>query len=126
MDRYVLKGEGTEIFEPRLTYHGFRYVRLENYPGTFSADKIKGLVMHSDLAEAGTFECSNPLVNQLQRNIRWSQKGNFVEIPTDCPQREKMGWTGDIQIYASTACFLMDAAGFLTKWLQDLKVDQIA
>jgi alpha-L-rhamnosidase len=80
--------------------------------------------MHSDLEETGEFSCSHAGVNQLQHNIRWSQKGNFLEVPSDCPQREKMGWTGDIQIYAPTACFLMDSAAFLTKWLRDLAADQ--
>jgi alpha-L-rhamnosidase len=124
VDRYVLKGGGPEVFEPRFTFHGFRYLELSGYPGVPTADKLSALVLHSALPETGTFECSNPLINQLQHNILWSQKGNFLEIPTDCPQREKMGWTGDIQIYAPTACFLMESAGFLTKWLRDLAVDQ--
>ena len=124
VDRYVLKGDGPETFEPRFTFHGFRYVKLENYPGRLDADDITGLVIRSALPETGTFSCSNQLINQLQHNILWSQKGNFLEIPTDCPQREKMGWTGDVQIYAPTACFLMDSAAFLTKWLRDLEADQ--
>jgi alpha-L-rhamnosidase len=125
IDRYVLKGGGPESFEPRFTFHGFRYVRLEGYPGRLDAEKLTGLVIHSALPEAGTFSCSNADVNRLQQNIVWSQKGNFLEIPSDCPQREKMGWTGDIQIYAPTACFLMESAGFLTKWLRDLRSDQL-
>jgi len=124
IDRYILKGGGLERFEPRFTFHGFRYLKVEGYPGPLSQENVTAFVLRSDLAETGSFSCSNPLLNQLQHNILWSQKGNFLEIPTDCPQREKMGWTGDIQIYAPTACFLMDSAGFLTKWLRDLKADQ--
>jgi alpha-L-rhamnosidase len=123
IDRYVLKG-GPEVIEPRFTFHGFRYVKVEDYPGELDLRKIRGLVIYSDLPITGEFSCSNPLINQLQQNILWSQKGNFLDIPSDCPQREKMGWTGDIQIYAPTACFLMDCSGFLAKWLQDLKADQ--
>jgi len=124
IDRYILKGDGIERFEPRFTFHGFRYLKVEGYPGALSQEKLTARVLRSDLTETGSFSCSNPLINQLQHNILWSQKGNFFEIPTDCPQREKMGWTGDIQIYAPTACFLMGSAGFLTKWLRDLKADQ--
>jgi alpha-L-rhamnosidase len=124
IDRYISKG-GPEVFEPRFTFHGFRYVKIEGYPGELDLNSIKGLVIYSDLSPTGDFSCSNPLINQLQHDILWSQKGNFLEIPSDCPQREKMGWTGDIQIYAPTACFLMDCSGFLAKWLQDLKVDQM-
>jgi len=123
IDRYVLKG-GPEVIEPRFTFHGFRYVKIEGYPREPGPGNIRGLVIYSDLPVAGEFSCSNPLINQLQHNILWSQKGNFLEVPSDCPQREKMGWTGDIQIYAPTACFLMDCSGFLVKWLQDLKADQ--
>jgi alpha-L-rhamnosidase len=124
IDRYISKG-GAEVFEPRFTFHGFRYVRIEGYPGELNLNSIKGLVIYSDLSATGDFSCSNSLINQLQHNILRSQKGNFLEVPSDCPQREKMGWTGDIQIYAPTACFLMDCSGFLAKWLQDLKVDQM-
>jgi alpha-L-rhamnosidase len=124
IDRYISKS-GSEVFEPRFTFHGFRYVKIEGYPGELNLNSIKGLVIYSDLPVTGEFSCSNPLINQLQHNILWSQKGNFLDVPSDCPQREKMGWTGDIQIYAPTACFLMDSSGFLIKWLQDLKVDQM-
>ena len=124
IDRYISRG-GRELFEPRFTFHGFRYVKIEGYPGELDLHSIKGLVIYSDLPVTGDFSCSNPLINQLQHNILWSQKGNFIDVPSDCPQREKMGWTGDIQIYAPTACFLMDCSGFLVKWLQDLKVDQM-
>ena len=84
-------------------------------------ETVTGIVLHSDMTPAGSFECSEPLLNQLQHNIVWGQKGNFVDIPTDCPQRdERLGWTGDIQVFARTAAFNFDIAGFMTKWLQDL------
>ncbi|MFC1782489.1 alpha-L-rhamnosidase C-terminal domain-containing protein, partial [Planctomycetota bacterium] len=90
-----------------------------------SLDNLIGIVIHSDMTVTGSFECSNPMINQLQHNIQWGQKGNFLDVPTDCPQRdERMGWTGDAQVFARTACFNMDAASFYTKWLKDLAADQ--
>lgn len=122
---YILKGEGEEIYEPHFTFQGFRYVKVEGWPGNLTLDDLTGVVIHSDMEPTGHFETSNPLVNQLQHNIVWGQKGNFLDIPTDCPQRdERLGWTGDIQVFAQTACYNMNAAGFLTKWLRDLKADQ--
>jgi len=124
-DTYILKGEGTEIFEPHFTFHGFRYVKVENYPGSITTDDITGVVIHSDIKPTGDFSCSDTLINQLQSNIRWSQKDNFLDIPTDCPQRdERVGWTGDAQVFSPTAAFNFDVAGFFTKWLRDLAVDQ--
>ncbi len=124
-DQYILKGEGEEIFEPHFTFHGFRYVAVEGFPGKLTLDNLTGIVIHSDMTPAGNFECSNPLVNQLQHNIQWGQKGNFLDVPTDCPQRdERLGWTGDAQVFARTACFNMDAAAFYTKWMKDFIADQ--
>ncbi|MEM0995239.1 MAG: family 78 glycoside hydrolase catalytic domain, partial [Bacteroidota bacterium] len=124
-DHYILKGEGTEVYEPYFTFHGFRYVKVENYPGQLTKDKILGIVLHSAIKPTGDFTCSDALINQLQSNIRWSQKGNFLDIPTDCPQRdERLGWTGDAQVFAPTASFNYDVAGFYTKWLRDLAADQ--
>ncbi len=121
-DYYTLKGRGLEVYEPRFTYHGFRYVEVWDLPGPPREDTLRGVVIHSDLAPVGSFSCSHPLVNQLQRNILWGQKGNFLDVPTDCPQRdERLGWTGDAQVFAPTACFNMDAASFYTKWMQDLE-----
>lgn len=121
-DTYMLKGKGREIWEPRFTYHGFRYVEVTGYPGKPGLDAITGVVVHSDTPPAGAFECSNPMVNQLYKNIVWSQRGNFIEIPTDCPQRdERLGWTGDAQIFIRTATYNMDVAAFFTKWLVDLE-----
>jgi len=122
---YYLKGGGEEVFEPHFTFQGFRYVMVSGYPGTLDADAIRGMVIHSDMEIAGTFTCSDPLINQLQHNIVWGLKGNFVDVPTDCPQRdERLGWTGDAQVFAPTACFNMNAASFYTKWLKDLATDQ--
>jgi alpha-L-rhamnosidase len=124
-DQYILRGGGEEVYEPRFTFHGFRYVAVEGYPGDLTADKLTGIVIHSDTPPTGHFECSRPLINQLQHNIVWGQKGNFLEVPTDCPQRdERLGWTGDAQVFLRTACFNMNVAGFMTKWLKDLAADQ--
>jgi len=121
----TLAGTGEEIFEPRFTFMGFRYVEVTGYPGTLTADNITGIVVHSDMQPTGTFECSNPLINQLQHNIVWGQKGNFVDVPTDCPQRdERLGWTGDAQAFSRTAAFNFDVSSFFTKWLKDVALDQ--
>lgn len=124
-DRYTLKGEGTEVYEPRFTFHGFQYVLVKDYPGELTLESITGIVVHSDMEPTGTFECSDPLINQLQSNIQWGQKGNFLDVPTDCPQRdERMGWTGDAQVFAPTASFNFNTAPFFTKWLKDLATEQ--
>ena len=126
MDTFILKGDAApEVYEPRFTFHGFRYAKIEGYPGELTPDCVTGVVIHSELDSTSEFSCSHPLVNQLYRNIVWTQKGNFLDVPTDCPQRdERLGWTGDLQVYAPTACFAMAAAPFLTRWLKDLKDDQ--
>ena len=122
---YTLKGGDTETYEPRFTFMGFRYVRLTNWPTEPTINDVVGVVIHSDMATTGTFACSSPLLNQLQHNIVWGQKGNFVDVPTDCPQRdERLGWTGDAQAFARTAAFNKDVAGFFTKWLRDVAADQ--
>jgi len=126
-DEYILKGDGEEVFEPHFTFHGFRYVAIEGWPGELSLDDFRGVVIHSDIEPTGTFECSDSMINQLQHNINWGLKGNFLDVPTDCPQRdERLGWTGDAQVFARTACFNADVAGFYTKWLADLAADQQA
>lgn len=120
-DYYTLKGGGEEIWEPRFTFHGFRYVEVTGYPGNLPSDAVTGIVLHSAMESSGEFECSHPLVNQLQKNIRWGQKGNFLEVPTDCPQRdERLGWTGDAQVFIRTAAFNHEVAGFFTKWQRDI------
>lgn len=123
--RYILKGEEEEVFEPHFTFQGFRYVKVEEFPGNPQLEDFTGVVIHSDMESTGSFECSNGLVNQLQHNILWGQKGNFLDVPTDCPQRdERLGWTGDAQVFARTACFNMNAAPFFKKWLGDVRADQ--
>jgi alpha-L-rhamnosidase len=121
-DYYTLKGGEEEVWEPHFLFHGFRYVELLGFPGTPTEETITGIVVHSDITPTGTFECSDPLINQLQHNILWGQKGNFVDVPTDCPQRdERLGWTGDAQVFIRTAAYNMNVAGFFTKWAKDLE-----
>ena len=123
--RYILSGNGVEVFEPHFSFQGFRYVAVDGFPGTPTLDAITGIVVYSDMAPTGTFETSNALVNRLQQNIVWGQRGNFLDIPTDCPQRdERLGWTGDAQVFSRTAAFNMDVSGFFAKWLADIPADQ--
>lgn len=118
---YIAKGTGLEEWEPRFTYFGFRYVELSGIDQPLP-DAIEGVVVHTDLPRTGTFECSNPLLNQLWHNTLWSQKGNFLELPTDCPQRdERAGWTGDAQVFAPTSLYNMDAGAFYRQWLFSLR-----
>ncbi|MGW5603842.1 family 78 glycoside hydrolase catalytic domain [Streptomyces rochei] len=122
-DTFVLSG-GDDAFEPTLTFHGFRYVEVSGYPGELTSDDLEAVVVHSDLRRTGNFSCSSSLVNQLVENSVRSQKGNFLALPTDCPQRdERLGWTGDIAVYAPTACFQFDVADFLHGWLLDLETE---
>ena len=123
VDTYVLAGgDADEVYEPRFTFHGFRYVELTGFPGTVTAATVTGLAIASNTARAGTFRCSSALVTQLQRNIEWGQRGNFLSIPTDCPQRdERLGWLGDAQVFVGTACCNADVAAFFTKWMVDVE-----
>lgn len=124
-DYYILKGDGEEVYEPTFTFHGFRFVKIENFPGTPQLDDITGVVIYSDMEPTGDFACSEPLINQLQHNIQWGQKGNFLDVPTDCPQRdERLGWTGDAQVFAPTAAFNFNVAPFYIKWMKDVAADQ--
>ncbi len=126
-DSYVCKGAGLEKFEPRFTFHGFRYVEVTGFPGTPDLSALTGLVIGSDIPKTGSFETSSALVNQLQSNIDWGQRGNFLSIPTDCPQRdERLGWLGDAQVFAKTATYNRDVAAFFDKWLQDVRDAQSA
>ncbi len=123
--RFILKGGQQEELEPHFTFQGFRYVRITGYKPDSNA--LTAVAMYSDMTPSGSFTCSNPLINQLQHNIQWGQKGNFLDIPTDCPQRdERLGWTGDAQVFFNTAAFNMDVTGFFGKWLLDLQADQDA
>jgi alpha-L-rhamnosidase len=124
-DRYTLRGGETETWEPRFTFHGFRYVEVNNWPGELRLDSLTAVVMHSDMERTGWFECSDPLLNQLHQNVVWGMRGNFLDVPTDCPQRdERLGWTGDLQVFSPTASFLYDASGFVRSWLVDLAIEQ--
>jgi len=123
--RYTTKGQGVEVFEPHFTFQGFRYVAVSGWPGEVKPEDFTGVVVHSAMERTGTFESSSDLLNQLEHNILWGQKGNFLDVPTDCPQRdERLGWTGDAQVFAATASFNHDTAAFYTKWLKDVALDQ--
>ncbi len=120
-DVYILKGGETEIWEPAFTYHGFRYVEIADFPGVPDKETLTGMVFHSDNPWIGSFECSEPLVNQIYKNITWGQRGNLMSVPTDCPQRdERLGWMGDAQIFSPTACYNMDMTKFFEKWMHDI------
>ena len=120
-DVYVLRGEGEECWEPRFTIHGFRYVDVEGWPGELTIDDVSAVVVHSDMRRSGWFETSHAGLNRLHSNVVWSMRGNFVGVPTDCPQRdERAGWTGDINAFADTAAYLYDVRGVLGSWLTDL------
>lgn len=122
---YVLRGEGEEIFEPHFTFFGFRYIKVEGYPGDLKPEDFTAVALYSDMHPTGSFSCSNQLINQLQHNIQWGQKGNFLDVPTDCPQRdERLGWTGDAQVFSRTASFNMNVNNFFAKWLKDVAADQ--
>jgi alpha-L-rhamnosidase len=124
-DTWILKGGGEEVFEPHFTFHGFRYAKVEGYTGELKTEHITAIALYSDLKLAGQFSSSNPLVNQLQQNIQWGQRGNFLDVPTDCPQRdERLGWTGDAQAFSRTAMFNFDVHNFFVKWLKDVAADQ--
>lgn len=122
---YTAGGTGDEVYEPRFTFMGFRYLEIKGFPGTLTSDNITGIVVHSDMPVTGGYESSSALLNQLQHNIQWGQRGNFVDVPTDCPQRdERLGWTGDAQAFSRTAAYNFNVAAFFSKWLKDLALDQ--
>ena len=124
VDHYVLKGTGAEEYEPWFTYHGFRYVKLTGYPGEVKAENFTAKVLGTQMEQTGTFTCSNDKLNRLQQNIYWSLRGNTLSIPTDCPQRERAGWTGDVQVIAPTACYNLGAASFFRKYLKMIAFEQ--
>ncbi len=126
VDRYVLRGGGAEEWEPSFTFHGFRYAEVSGWPGALDPTAVTAVVCHTDMRRTGWFSCSDPVLERLHENVVWSMRGNFLDVPTDCPQRdERLGWTGDIQVFAPTAAFLHDCAGMLTSWLADLAADQL-
>lgn len=120
-DKYTLKGEGVEVWEPRFTYHGFQYVQVTGFPGTPTLDNLRGRVVHTDFETRGEFECSNELLNRIQQAARWATVSNYVGIPTDCPHREKNGWTGDAQLSAEQVLLNFDPMTAYTKWMADFK-----
>ncbi|WP_336208850.1 family 78 glycoside hydrolase catalytic domain [Nonomuraea sp. LPB2021202275-12-8] len=125
LDTYTLRGGGVEEWEPRFTIHGFRYAEVTGWPGELPPDGVVAVVCHTDMRRTGWFSCSDPLLERLHDNVVWSMRGNFVDLPTDCPQRdERLGWTGDIQVFAPAASFLYDCAGTLASWLRDLAAEQ--
>ena len=123
---YILKGKEEEFFEPHFTWQGFRYAKIEGYPGELNADNFSAVTLYSDMPQTGNLNTSNTLINQLQHNIQWGQNGNFLDVPTDCPQRdERLGWTGDAQAFSRTASFNRNVNSFFTKWLKDVAADQL-
>lgn len=128
-DTYVLRGSSPqhpEVWEPRFTFHGFRYAEVTGWPGSLEPGDVTAQVLHTDMRRTGWFECSNPEVNQLHSNVVWGMRSNFLDVPTDCPQRdERLGWTGDIQVFAPTASYLFDSAGMISDWLRDVSAEQL-
>ena len=125
-NKYILKGGEEEIFEPHFSWQGFRYVRVKGISGKLDPANFTAVALYSDMNTTGGFTTSNKLINQLQHNIEWGQKGNFLDVPTDCPQRdERLGWTGDAQVFFNTAAFNMQVDNFFTKWMKDVKADQL-
>ncbi|WP_234021547.1 family 78 glycoside hydrolase catalytic domain [Streptomyces sp. 351MFTsu5.1] len=123
-DTYLLAEAEETLLEPSLTYHGFRYAEIGGVPELAAGD-LQAVIVGSDLSRTGWFSCSDPDLTRLHENVVWSTRGNFLDVPTDCPQRaERLGWTGDIQVFSPTASFLFDTAGFLSSWLADLAAEQ--
>jgi alpha-L-rhamnosidase len=124
-DTYICHGNGTEIWEPRFTYHGFQYIEVTGLKSRPSNETITGVALSSATTDAGTFECSDPMLNRLAKNTYWTQRANFIDIPTDCPQRdERLGWMGDAQVYIRTATLHEDVQAFFEKWLVDVEDGQ--
>ncbi len=124
-DNYIFGNAGEAVWEPSFTFHGFRYVEFSGLSCRPEIGDVTGIVLHSELPKIGSFECSDKLINRLQKNIQWGQKGNFLEVPTDCPQRdERLGWTGDAQVFVRAASFNRDVAAFFEKWCEDISDSQ--
>ena len=125
-DVVVLDGNGPRTWEPRFTFHGFRYAEVTGWPGELDASDLEAVVVHTDLRPTGSFTSSDPDLNRLHQNVVWGMRGNFVDVPTDCPQRdERLGWTGDLAVFAPAAAYLYDTTGMLRNWLADLAVEQL-
>ncbi|WP_251452642.1 family 78 glycoside hydrolase catalytic domain [Microbacterium sp. Marseille-Q6648] len=125
-DRFILSG-GDDVFEPTLTFHGFRYAEVTGWPGDLDPSALTAVVVGTDIEPIGSFACSNPELDRLHENVAWGMKGNFLSVPTDCPQRdERLGWTGDLAVFAPTAAFLGDVESFLADWLVDVELERRA
>ena len=125
VDSFTSAGDGPVVWQPRFTIHGFRYAELEGWPWDLAAGAVQAVVIHTDMERRGWFECSDPMLERLHENTVWSMRDNFVDLPTDCPQRdERLGWTGDIQVFAPAAEFLYGADGVLASWLRDVAAEQ--
>ncbi len=125
-DRFILSG-GEDVLEPTLTFHGFRYAEVTGWPGELDPSALMAVVVGTDIRPIGSFACSDPLLNQLHSNVEWGMRGNFLSVPTDCPQRdERLGWTGDLAVFAPTASFLGDVESFLADWLVDVELERRA
>ncbi|MEU0569903.1 family 78 glycoside hydrolase catalytic domain [Nonomuraea sp. NPDC005983] len=126
-DQYVAAGEPVEVFEPRFSVHGFRYVEVSGHPGPLLPADVTGRVLQSATPDAGEFHCSDEMVTRLQSNIQWGQRGNFVSVPTDCPQRdERLGWLADAQVFLPTAARNADVSAFFARWMRDVVSGQDA
>lgn len=125
-DTLILTAKNSITWEPFFTFHGFRYVEIEGYESiSLDSSNIQGIVLQTDMVRTGHFSCSNEQLNKLHKNVQWSMRGNFLSIPTDCPQRdERLGWTGDLNVFVNTANFLFDTFGMLSSWLKDLALEQ--
>ncbi|HKZ67605.1 MAG TPA: family 78 glycoside hydrolase catalytic domain, partial [Chitinophagaceae bacterium] len=124
--QYILKGGEEETFEPCFTFYGFRYIKIQGFAGEPDPANFTAVALYSAMKPSGNFTSSNPLINQLQHNIQWGQRGNFLDVPTDCPQRdERLGWTGDAQAFSRTAAFNFGVNNFFSKWLKDVAADQL-
>ncbi|SDZ98988.1 alpha-L-rhamnosidase [Arachidicoccus rhizosphaerae] len=125
-DQYILSGKGEESFHPHFTWHGFRYIRVEGVDGPLNPDDFTAVTLYSAMPQTGQFSSSDSLINQLQHNIEWGLRGNFLDVPTDCPQRdERLGWTGDAEVFSRTASFIRNVNSFFDKWMQDVAADQL-
>ena len=123
-DRFILSG-GEDTFEPTFTFHGFRYAEVSGWPGELRPEDLTAVAIGSELERTGTFRTSDPMLNQFHENVVWGMRGNFVDVPTDCPQRdERLGWTGDIAAFAPTAAFLFNVDSFLSDWLRNVALEQ--
>lgn len=125
-DQYILSGNGQETFQPHFTWHGFRYIRVEGIDGPLNPEDFTAVTLYSAMPQTGHFTSSDSLINQLQHNIEWGLRGNFLDVPTDCPQRdERLGWTGDAEVFSRTASFIRDVNSFFDKWMKDVAADQL-